>query len=186
MFWNFIYIVFIIVCIFLVITVLLQPGKGGGLGAAFGGGGNTVFGASGGTPVFRRMTTGAAIVFMLLSLLMSWHAVDRSVSSNQEIQKSRGLEFDAQDEMLEIPQPAAEALIAPAAPAPAPVEAAPAPAPVEAAPALQLPPPPSVDLQIPSDIGLGGTDANPALPLDLGIAPVAPTETAPAETVPSV
>ena len=177
MFWNFIYIVFIIVCIFLVITVLLQPGKGGGLGAAFGGGGNTVFGASGGTPVFRRMTTGAAIVFMLLSLLMSWHAVDRSVSSNQEIQKSRGLEFDAQDEMLEIPQPAAEALIAPAAPAPAPVEAA---------PALQLPPPPSVDLQIPSDIGLGGTDANPALPLDLGIAPVAPTETAPAAPVPSV
>ena len=33
-----IYVIFTFVCIFLIITVLLQPGKAGGLGAAFGGG----------------------------------------------------------------------------------------------------------------------------------------------------
>ena len=37
-----IYVLFSIVCVFLIVTVLLQPGKAGGLGAAFGGGGNAV------------------------------------------------------------------------------------------------------------------------------------------------
>ena len=88
MIWNFVYVVFVVVCIFLVITVLLQPGKSGGLGAAFGGGGNTVFGASGGTPVFRRMTSGAAICFMILSLLLAWHAIDKSSNVKKEKKKA--------------------------------------------------------------------------------------------------
>ncbi|MBQ8037221.1 MAG: preprotein translocase subunit SecG, partial [Proteobacteria bacterium] len=128
---TFIYVCFTIVCVFLVITVLLQPGKSGGLGAAFGGGGNTVFGASGGTPIFRRMTTIAAVLFMLLSLLLAYKSLDTSVTTTDN-QKKRGLEnveFNAQD-LLELPNSAPAAAAAPAA-APAPVPApAPAAAPV--------------------------------------------------------
>ena len=103
-----IYAIFTIVCVFLVVTVLLQPGKSGGLGAALGGGGNTVFGASGGTPVFRRMTTGAAICFMLLSIYLAYYSLDNSVTS-QTVQKKRGLDFsgslvEAQD-VLGTPAP---------------------------------------------------------------------------------
>ena len=92
-----IYVIYAIVCVFLVVTVLLQPGKSGGLGAAFGGGGNTVFGASGGTPVFRRMTTGAAICFMLLSLLLAYLSLDKSVTNN-DVQQKRGLDFSVDDD----------------------------------------------------------------------------------------
>lgn len=104
-----IYIIFTIVCIFLIITVLLQPGKSGGLGAAFGGGGNTVFGASGGTPVFRRMTTGAAVCFILLSLLLAFFSLDTSVTSQDAVTKKRGLDFsDIEVESVEpAPAPAA-------------------------------------------------------------------------------
>lgn len=141
-----VYVIFTIVCVFLIITVLLQPGKSGGLGAAFGGGGNTVFGASGGTPVFRRMTTIAAVCFMLLSLLLAWMSIEKSVTTDTPVQK-RGLDFGAPvavDDLPGIPMPApAAAPVAPApvaAPAPAPAPAAapapvPVPAPVEAAPA---------------------------------------------------
>ncbi len=136
-----IYVIFAIISIFLIITVLLQPGKSGGLGAAFGGGGNTVFGASGGTPVFRKMTTIAAVCFMLLSLLLAFLSIDKSVA-NDTASKKRGLDFSAPVEAeelpgLAIPVPEAAPVAAPveAAPAAAPVEAAPAAAPVEAAPA---------------------------------------------------
>lgn len=134
-----IYVLFSIVCVFLIVTVLLQPGKAGGLGAAFGGGGNTVFGASGGTPVFRRITTGCAICFMLLSLLLAYLSLDTSVTS-QSNEKRRGLDFGSiETEAAEIPAPVAPAVAEPAVaevPAVAPVaEEAPVAAPAVEAPA---------------------------------------------------
>jgi len=46
---TFLTIIHVIVCVFLVLVVLLQAGKGGGMGIAFGGGGGsqTVFGRPG-------------------------------------------------------------------------------------------------------------------------------------------
>ncbi len=135
-----IYVLFSIVCVFLIVTVLLQPGKAGGLGAAFGGGGNTVFGASGGTPVFRRITTGCAICFMLLSLLLAYLSLDTSVTS-QSNEKRRGLDFGSiETEAAEIPA-AAPAVEAPAVeiPAAAPAVEAPAAEIPVAAPAVEAP-----------------------------------------------
>ena len=132
-----IYVIFAIVCIFLIITVLLQPGKSGGLGAAFGGGGNTVFGASGGTPVFRRMTTGAAVCFMLLSLLIAYLSLDTTVTGDEGVKK-RGLDFsDIPTESQESPAGLAIPAPAPAAEVAAPAPAVPAPAPA-AAPAVEV------------------------------------------------
>lgn len=91
---NFSYVAFIIICFTLIITVLLQPGKSGGLGAAFGGGGSTVFGASGGTSTFRKITTGAAILFMLLSLLLAFLSVGEDLDT-PKAEQARGLDFSA-------------------------------------------------------------------------------------------
>lgn len=62
----------IIVCIALIGIVLIQGGKGAEVGATFGAGASqTVFGASGGQSFLGKMTTGAAIVFMLTSLALA-------------------------------------------------------------------------------------------------------------------
>src|SRR5688572_15235627 len=69
-------ILHVMVCIFLILTVLLQAGKGGGMGAAFGGGSSmgTVFGGSGAGNFLRRLTVAAAIIFMLTSMTLAWMA----------------------------------------------------------------------------------------------------------------
>ena len=56
-------------------NILLQSGKGGGVSAAFGGGGSsTMFGSRGASNFLTKMTTGAAIVFMITSLSLSWYS----------------------------------------------------------------------------------------------------------------
>jgi len=63
----------VIVCIALIIVVLLQAGKGAEIGASFGAGASqTVFGASGGKNFMSRLTTSAAIIFMLTSLTLAY------------------------------------------------------------------------------------------------------------------
>jgi preprotein translocase subunit SecG len=62
----------LIVCIALIGIVLIQGGKGAEIGAAFGAGSsNTVFGATGAQSFLGKMTTGAAIIFMLTSLALA-------------------------------------------------------------------------------------------------------------------
>ncbi|HEY5657848.1 MAG TPA: preprotein translocase subunit SecG [Myxococcota bacterium] len=63
----------VVACIFLVAVVLLQRGRGAQVGAVFGGGGGgTMFGARGAGNFLTKLTTGAAIVFMLTSLSLSY------------------------------------------------------------------------------------------------------------------
>ena len=65
-------ILHIIVCIFLILVVLLQQGKGQDLASSFGGGGTqTTFGARSSTTVLHRLTTVAAVLFMLTSLSLT-------------------------------------------------------------------------------------------------------------------
>jgi preprotein translocase subunit SecG len=66
--------VHIVVCIALILIVLLQTGRGAEMGAAFGGASQTLFGGSGGTTFMSKLTTGAAIVFMLTCLGLSYWA----------------------------------------------------------------------------------------------------------------
>src|SRR5687767_896991 len=68
-------IVHVICCVFLMLTVLLQSGKGGGMGAAFGGGNAaTVFGGSGASTFLKKLTAGAATIFMLTSMTLAYIA----------------------------------------------------------------------------------------------------------------
>jgi len=106
-------VIHVVACLFLIIVVLLQTGKGADMGAVFGGGSQTLFGSSGAGNFLTKLTTATAIAFMLTSLILTY-GQSRTATSNL-IQK--------------LPAPTAEA--------PPPVEPAPtaeAPPPVEPAP----------------------------------------------------
>ena len=68
-------ILHVIVCLFLILAVLLQAGKGGGMGIAFGGSGSgTVFGGSGAGNFMTRVTAATAMIFMVTSLSLAYFA----------------------------------------------------------------------------------------------------------------
>ena len=63
----------VLVCLFLVVVVLLQRGKGADLGASLGGGGaNTIFGSRGAGNFLTKITTASAIIFMGTSLTLAY------------------------------------------------------------------------------------------------------------------
>ena len=64
-------ILHITVCFFLIAVVLLQSGKGAEMGAAFGGSSQTIFGSRGAATFLSKLTTIAAVVFMLTSLTLA-------------------------------------------------------------------------------------------------------------------
>ena len=61
----------VIVSAILISMVLLQKGKGADIGAAFGGASNTVFGPRGAQSFLSKLTTGAAVIFMITSLTLA-------------------------------------------------------------------------------------------------------------------
>ncbi len=65
-------IIHVLVCLFLIVIVLLQHGKGADMGATFGGSSQTVFDTEGPLPLLNKITTGAAIVFMVTSVLLAY------------------------------------------------------------------------------------------------------------------
>ncbi|MFW6372265.1 MAG: preprotein translocase subunit SecG [Thermodesulfobacteriota bacterium] len=83
-------IIHVIVCIALIMIVLLQTGKGADMGAAFGGGSSqTLFGSTGASTFLSKATTGAAIVFMLTSLVLAYissHPAGSSVMNRIEVE----------------------------------------------------------------------------------------------------
>jgi preprotein translocase subunit SecG len=65
-------VIHILVCLILILIVLLQSGKGADLAGAFGGGGSqTAFGARGTATFLSKLTTGAAVIFMLTSFALT-------------------------------------------------------------------------------------------------------------------
>lgn len=65
-------IVHVVVCLFLVGVVLLQHGKGADIGATFGGSSQSLFGTEGPLPLLNKITTTAAVIFMLTSLALAY------------------------------------------------------------------------------------------------------------------
>src|SRR5258706_10415771 len=63
---------YVIVCLFLILVVLLQQGKGADVASAFGASSSqTTFGARGATTVFERITTWAFVAFSVLAVPIS-------------------------------------------------------------------------------------------------------------------
>ena len=74
----------ILVCIALILIVLLQAGKGAEMGAAFGGASQTIFGSAGAMGFLSKLTTVAAIIFMLTSLLLTFASSRRASTLMRE------------------------------------------------------------------------------------------------------
>ena len=63
--------IFVVVCILLMGIILLQSSKTGGMGAAMGGGAiNTAFGGQGADKLLVKITSGLAIAFMGLAIII--------------------------------------------------------------------------------------------------------------------
>lgn len=71
-------ILHILVCFALILIVLLQAGKGAEMGAAFGGASQTIFGSAGAMGFLSKLTTVAAVIFMITSLLLTYSSTRRA------------------------------------------------------------------------------------------------------------
>ncbi len=71
--FAFFVVIHLLICVALILTVLLQSGKGGGLAGAFGAGGTaqTLFGGRGAATFLSKATSGLAVAFMVMSILLA-------------------------------------------------------------------------------------------------------------------
>lgn len=78
----------VLICVFLVVAILLQAGKGADLGAAFGAGSSqSLFGARGAATFLTKLTTVVAILFLATSLTLATLHRDRS-QNNTNLEES--------------------------------------------------------------------------------------------------
>ncbi len=90
MLFVFLSVLYCLVCLFLVLVVLLQAGRGGGLGAVSGGS-KTVFGGAGAGNVLTKATSVSAALFMILSATLAYvsSSSDKSLEAvAAKVQKS--------------------------------------------------------------------------------------------------
>jgi preprotein translocase subunit SecG len=78
-------VIHVLVCFALIFIVLLQHGKGAGIGAAFGGSSQTVFGSTGAAPFLAKLTAAAAILFMVTSLGLTFLGRQKDASVMQGV-----------------------------------------------------------------------------------------------------
>jgi len=91
-------IVHVPVCLVLICIVLLQTGKGADMGAAFGGSSQALFGGAGPAPFMTRVTTIAAVLFMVTSLSLAYlsaNVMEGSVMSGTEAAQEQPVELPA-------------------------------------------------------------------------------------------
>lgn len=134
--------VHIAVCLMLVLLVLVQSDKGGGLAGSIGGMGggmNTVFGGRGTANVLTKATTWFAVGFMVVCLALNLIVAHGSSKQVKTTLQKRAERMQKTAPASILPGGVADPSMAgppPSAPAPAPGSApAPTPAPVPAEPA---------------------------------------------------
>src|ERR1700739_2062075 len=132
---------FVINCLFLIIVVLLQSGKAGDIGGAFGGAGSqTAFGPRGAATVLSRATTWCAIMFMVCAMALVLHT-DKGVEQGGSV-------------LEKFSKPASKPASAPVTPAKPQTAIPPSSMPQSSAPASTAPAPstqPPVQQQAPSN-----------------------------------
>ena len=83
-FYEILVIVYLIVAVMLIGFVLIQQGKGAGMGASFGSGGsNTVFGSTGSGNFLTRTTAILATLFFVISLILGNQTADKEKSVDE-------------------------------------------------------------------------------------------------------
>ena len=108
-------IVHIVASIALILIVLLQTGKGADMGAAFGGATQTLFGGAGPAPLLGKITTIAAVVFMVTSLSLAYISANPSAGSLVKSVKTSEMPVPVQEVPAQAPEGAQPPEEAPAA-----------------------------------------------------------------------
>ena len=114
-------VLYVVICFFLILVVLVQQGRGADIAGAFGGGGTqTAFGARGATTMLHKLTTGAFIGFILIAMTLTILGARPKSSSVLKTYQTKAGATKAAPPAGQ-PAPAAPAA-APAAPAPEPAK----------------------------------------------------------------
>ena len=130
-------VLYIFICFFLILVVLVQQGKGADIAGAFGGGGTqTAFGARGATTLLHKLTTGAFVGFILIALVLTVLQAREKPS----VVKGQPQKINARG-VFPAPKSAPAGQPAGQQPAPAGQQPAARPAPQQAAPAAPKPAP---------------------------------------------
>lgn len=137
----------VLLCIFMIFVILLQPGKDAGMGAALGGGAATsAFGGRGAVTFLTKVTAACAVAFFVTSLGLSLvglktSAVSKSSSvvakQHEEAEKEKA-KADADAKAKEAPKTDTVQQGDPAAP-PSPLPAGDAPKAIDAVPSEKVP-----------------------------------------------
>ena len=94
----------------MVLIILLQPGKGGDVGAAFGGGGGgSMFGPRGPASLLSKATTGAAVLFMVTSMTLAWYSNKATSGDIDEVDGDGSQQLFEDDEVDAAPSATPEA-----------------------------------------------------------------------------
>lgn len=110
----------VIVCFMVMLVVLIQPGKSGGLGAALGGAGaQQIFGGRGAGNFLSRTTWIAASVFFVTSVTLAYISTSTGDSLQEMGEAARARSRESAPAEPAAPAPVDTAAGAPAEPAPA-------------------------------------------------------------------
>ena len=85
--FTLILVIHIIVSLIMILTVLLQSGKGAEIGSTFGGSSSsnqTIFGSAGPATLLAKVTYGCAAVFMVTSLALTYMSTTQKSESIME------------------------------------------------------------------------------------------------------
>jgi preprotein translocase subunit SecG len=136
-------IIHIVVCLFMVCIVLLQHGKGADIGATFGGSSQSLFGTEGPVPMLNKVTTAAAIIFMVTSISLAYLSAHRESGSVMRGYQGAPPAPAGKIDTNRVPESVPPATVP--MPAPAAEEPAPAEFPESAPPATVPMPAPTAD-----------------------------------------
>lgn len=102
----------VVFCVFLILVILLQTGKGAGMGVAFGGSSQTVFGPRGAGSFIGKSTGIVAALFMVTSLTLAWFSSSKGTGIADKagaLADKRAGEVEEVDLTEEVPEPTAPA-----------------------------------------------------------------------------
>jgi preprotein translocase subunit SecG len=119
------YVVHVLVCVFLILVVLLQQGKGADLSVFGGGSTQTAFGARGATTLLHKLTVASFVIFVVTTISL---ALLQGAGTRSSVMKGVSGKAPAKTSQP-APAPASKPAAGTTAPA-APGAPAPAPAPV--------------------------------------------------------
>lgn len=95
---TFITAVHIVVCLFLIVVVLLQMGKGAELGSVFGGSSQSVFGSSGPGSFLEKVTVAAAVIFMITSISLFYFSKTSTIAGKISVEERKEERMPVQPE----------------------------------------------------------------------------------------